>query len=215
MSTSLRDKHRKLTRDLIIDALAEVIAEDGVRKFSLEEVAARAGVSLRTLYRYYSNREELLQGLVDKLDEALGTEDNMPPPTLQECLDCIPVRAAEFSKHEKLSRAAVAIHASTNVAAELPEGADLINDLARARVRRTNFVRDLLAQEFPDMPSTMVAQLTAVTRLMVGITGWAQMSAFDLDNEDGGIAVQWAALTLVRRFRELDRAGVRSLAEDL
>lgn len=48
------------TRLRILQATAEVIHRNGKRKLSLSDVAAQAGVSRPTLYRWYPSKEELL-----------------------------------------------------------------------------------------------------------------------------------------------------------
>jgi len=74
-SPSLRDKQQELSRELareaILRALADVIVEEGVHNFSVQTVADRAGVSHRTVYRYFPSREELLHGLYLWLDHRL------------------------------------------------------------------------------------------------------------------------------------------------
>ena len=48
------------TRQRILDATAEVLGRNGKTKLSLSEVAAQAGVSRPTLYRWFASKEELL-----------------------------------------------------------------------------------------------------------------------------------------------------------
>ncbi|ACC38856.1 MULTISPECIES: TetR/AcrR family transcriptional regulator [Mycobacterium] len=48
------------TRQRILAATAEVLARSGKTKLSLSEVAAQAGVSRPTLYRWFASKEELL-----------------------------------------------------------------------------------------------------------------------------------------------------------
>jgi AcrR family transcriptional regulator len=48
------------TRQRILAATAEVLGRDGKTKLSLSEVAAQAGVSRPTLYRWFASKEELL-----------------------------------------------------------------------------------------------------------------------------------------------------------
>lgn len=48
------------TRQRILSATAEVLARNGKTKLSLSEVAAQAGVSRPTLYRWFASKEELL-----------------------------------------------------------------------------------------------------------------------------------------------------------
>ena len=58
------------TSAAILDAAARVFADEGTGA-NLASVATAAGISRATLYRYYANREALLEALVlDALDDA-------------------------------------------------------------------------------------------------------------------------------------------------
>jgi AcrR family transcriptional regulator len=48
------------TRQRLLAATAEVLSHKGMTKLSLSEVAAQAGVSRPTLYRWFASKEELL-----------------------------------------------------------------------------------------------------------------------------------------------------------
>jgi AcrR family transcriptional regulator len=48
------------TRNRILMATAEVLSRNGVTKLNLSDVAAQAGVSRPTLYRWFASKEELL-----------------------------------------------------------------------------------------------------------------------------------------------------------
>lgn len=66
------DRHRSVdaadedssTRQRILAATAEVLGRSGTTKLSLSEVAAQAGVSRPTLYRYFADKRELLDVFV-------------------------------------------------------------------------------------------------------------------------------------------------------
>ncbi|OBF57947.1 hypothetical protein A5787_24210 [Mycobacterium sp. 852002-50816_SCH5313054-b] len=49
--------------DRILDAAQRLVFRAGARKLSLSDVAARAGVSRPTLYRYFASKEELVDAL--------------------------------------------------------------------------------------------------------------------------------------------------------
>ena len=51
------------TRQRILVATAEVLGRNGKTKLSLSEVAAQAGVSRPTLYRWFASKEVLLKAL--------------------------------------------------------------------------------------------------------------------------------------------------------
>lgn len=51
------------TRQRLLDATGVTLAQFGPRKLNLTDIAAHAGVSRPTLYRYFSSKEELLEEL--------------------------------------------------------------------------------------------------------------------------------------------------------
>ncbi|ORW00318.1 TetR/AcrR family transcriptional regulator [Mycobacterium kyorinense] len=53
------------TRDRILMATTEVLSRNGRTKLSLSNVAAQAGVSRPTLYRWFASKEELLDAFGD------------------------------------------------------------------------------------------------------------------------------------------------------
>ena len=55
---------RKRTRAALIEAAAEVIAEKGYDQTSLEQIAARAGMSRGAIYGNFKNKEDLFLSLV-------------------------------------------------------------------------------------------------------------------------------------------------------
>lgn len=67
-SSAVRDEAKEATRARILDALVRVVLDDGVHAFSVATVAARAGISHRTVYRHFPSREELLEALSDEID---------------------------------------------------------------------------------------------------------------------------------------------------
>jgi AcrR family transcriptional regulator len=56
----IRAQHRAATREQIIEAVHDVLTEESPATLSMPRVAARAGTSLRTLYRYFPTKEALI-----------------------------------------------------------------------------------------------------------------------------------------------------------
>ena len=71
---SLRSKQAEQTRELILQAAVELIAEEGLQAFAMAEVARRAGVSLRTVWRNFPNFEALM----DAVDRRLAKSGPRP-----------------------------------------------------------------------------------------------------------------------------------------
>lgn len=60
MPRTLHTWKQDLVRDAIFDAAVDLFARDGFDETTLDDVAKAAGVSPRTLYRYFATRDELL-----------------------------------------------------------------------------------------------------------------------------------------------------------
>ncbi len=58
-------------RELLMDAALEVFTEKGFHFASMDDVAARAGVSKPIVYQYFSSKHELYMGILDQSVENL------------------------------------------------------------------------------------------------------------------------------------------------
>jgi len=57
---------RKSTRDMIIAVAAGLFATVGLRRTTMETIAAAAGRGRRTIYMYFSNKAEIYEAVVDR-----------------------------------------------------------------------------------------------------------------------------------------------------
>jgi AcrR family transcriptional regulator len=75
----LRDRLRTATRDAILHAASEVFAADGAANARVEDIAARAGVAVGTVYNYFGDRAALVRVLLDIRTAELFTalDDNL------------------------------------------------------------------------------------------------------------------------------------------
>ena len=69
----------KLTRDSILDATLQLAEERGLAAVSMREVARRLHVTPMALYNHVANKQELLDGLVERLLAELPTPDPEKP----------------------------------------------------------------------------------------------------------------------------------------
>jgi len=60
----LRDRIRETTAQEILAAAEDVFAEAGLHAARMDDIAARAGVSVGTLYNHFQDRDALLAGLM-------------------------------------------------------------------------------------------------------------------------------------------------------
>lgn len=60
MTRSLQSRKRQLVRDAIYDAAIDLFAKHGFDETTVEEVAAAAGISRRSFFRYFESKDDLL-----------------------------------------------------------------------------------------------------------------------------------------------------------
>lgn len=57
--------------DSLIDAAGDIVARDGLEALTTVRVAARAGVSVGSLYQYFDNKNTLVAALMDRVNSDL------------------------------------------------------------------------------------------------------------------------------------------------
>ncbi|HEY4332657.1 MAG TPA: TetR family transcriptional regulator [Ilumatobacteraceae bacterium] len=71
----LRDRHRVETRSLILEAALDLMEANGFEQTTVEDIAAAAGVSSRTFFRYFESKNAvLIEGPSDEEDHGKGDE---------------------------------------------------------------------------------------------------------------------------------------------
>ena len=77
---TLRDRQAEATRQSIVDAFLELAHEANSVSISMPAVARRAGVAVRTLYRYFATKDELQDAVAYRAAERAHA--SMSDPTL-------------------------------------------------------------------------------------------------------------------------------------
>jgi len=204
---NLRTQQTALTRDLIMEALTDLIVDRGVQAFSVQQVAERAGVSHRTVYRHYPSRQALLDGLAEWLDERFARRlgsDVDDYKSMMDDLDSL-ARGVELSfahmdEHATHMKAYVALHVGTGIiAARRKERTDAL---------RATLVRGAAGAFSPGHRDAVVGLL----RTLISSTTWHQMTTeHGLDGRVAGRSVAWAIQTLIA---DLEAGGGPALDED-
>ena len=55
-----------MKKDQVIEAARELFHQFGFKKVSMDEIAAKAGVTKKTIYMYFSSKEELLKYFIQE-----------------------------------------------------------------------------------------------------------------------------------------------------
>ncbi|GAA2610251.1 TetR family transcriptional regulator [Dactylosporangium fulvum] len=83
---SLVERKRQLVRDELTEAALKLLAFQGFEETTIDQMAAAAGVSRRTFFRYFQSKEdviiEFLSDLGRKLSDALAARPESEPPEL-------------------------------------------------------------------------------------------------------------------------------------
>lgn len=76
-ATPLRDRKKQQVRAQILDAFIQLMTE-GAADLSHDAVADRAGLGRRTVYRYFPDREALMDGALIRVRELAGVKVTYP-----------------------------------------------------------------------------------------------------------------------------------------
>jgi AcrR family transcriptional regulator len=189
-ASPLRARQTELTRELILRATAAAITDDPLFGFSMQEVADRAGVSLRSVYRHYPGRKQLFEALYD------WSSSRLEVPALigsVRSLEDLPSLAAPlFTRFESESPIARA-----GVLASLALGTQ---PAMRAEWDKT--AGALFRAALPNLDADEKRRAWAMVRLLFTSRVWLTLSdRFGLDTTSAADAVEWAAQALIEELK--------------
>ena len=81
-----RQSRSRATQEAILEAAARILESGGVAQLTTNAIAARAGVSIGSLYQYFPNKEAILatlirdkrRDLLDRMRDTLAQSDSQP-----------------------------------------------------------------------------------------------------------------------------------------
>jgi len=179
---TLRREQAGATRSRILDAVRDLLVESRTA-LSIPEIAARAGVSEPTVYRYFPNRDALLEAASDEVAEQLGA-----PPQPRDA-DELPLLAIAVSDYYERNQSW--LRAALNEPALRP--------LRMAgRRRRKERLREILEPRLshldPREREIAFAMFTAILRAET----WDYLTREGgLSSEETGVAKSWVARALL------------------
>ncbi|WP_245353231.1 TetR/AcrR family transcriptional regulator [Pseudonocardia parietis] len=75
-----RDRKKRATRAAVLDAVLQVVAEQGVEKVTIDQIAAQADIAQRTFFHHFPTKEEALVATMADNAEALLAAFRARPP---------------------------------------------------------------------------------------------------------------------------------------
>jgi AcrR family transcriptional regulator len=186
--TSLREQHALATRERILSAVAELIERGHPDELTMPAVADASGVSLRTVYRYYPTREQLLEAAGRWIGDELFKHPY--PRDLDEVADLYQEGCRDFDERPGLARA-------------LAESQ--LGQRARGYRRRERLqaIHRALRDELTELGEEELRRGEAVLAYLHNILAYTSLrEESDLSGEEIGQAVGWAIRTLTEDLRK-------------
>lgn len=175
---SLAARQTDQTRQWITDAALNLLEEDGSDTLTNAAVAERAGVSERTVYRYFATRDALLDAIAVAVSQRLETPG--VPQTPAALLGYPAQLFARFEAQAQLTRAALA----PDVFSRLRDG--------QASQRR-QAVRRLLEAHMPEATAEQLSLAAANIHYLLTATTWHYYRHhFQFDDAQTVLCVQQA-----------------------
>lgn len=184
---SLRDEQARVTRERILEAVGALLEREPDVAFSFDDLSREAGVSRRTIFRYFKDKNELLDAFLSRTNELLGV------PVWPGCEgDLVSLPPELF---EALERNSGTIHAlNVSVAGREVRLRDNQSRQAAFRASLKDVSKGLSPQH--------KAYLEAVVHLLFTTSAWQIMKDhWNLEGREAGNASAWAIGILLDAIR--------------
>jgi AcrR family transcriptional regulator len=197
-SPSLRERRRQETAALILDAVLDLMADGGVERLTMEAVAERVGVSLRTVYRYFPDRASLLTAALARHNESVPFESPTSPEQIGAAYGEV---FARFDDMPAIVQAVLAARVAGAVRWD-------------ARSQRIREIEEALAPVCDRLPPEEAEQGTAVIVYLANALAWLSLrDESGLDGRQSGAAITWAIDTLVADLHRRNRRAASTPVE--
>lgn len=175
---SLREQLNEKTREVILDAMVDLLGESGSFDFSVFETARRAKMSPRTIYRHFPTREDLFEAMSAHVNKRVGFAGY--PTTPDGVVALARKLFPAFDQNEKLILAQI----NSRI------GQTFRDHARKGRARAMQTAVDSIA---PNLPEDLRVEMTAICHCLLSSDSWNRMrNDFGLDGKRSGEAVAWA-----------------------
>jgi AcrR family transcriptional regulator len=193
----LRAEQAAATRARVLDAAIDLLQATDSGDVAIPDVAERAGVSVRTAYRAFPTREDLLEGVLAELSARFEAVAGTIPVTLDEYVASAGGAVRAVYEVEPLFRAMFAT----------PAGRELHRGTAP---QRREAIDRMLTAELGHLTPQERRRFVAIAHLLSSSRSVLLLKDYhDLDVDDATAAVRWALATLIEALRDPEkRAGL-------
>jgi AcrR family transcriptional regulator len=193
-------RHMEATRRAILEAAVDLFLERQSDGFSVQEVADRAGLTHRTVYRYFPTRQELLGATAQRLAPSVAEDPFSEVSTVEEWIDAAGAHFARTEANLEIVRRVVAAMLAS-------EDRRLFGQDIRDRdASRWGVFR----RQFPHLPEREARRTFATLRHLMSSTSYVLYRLrFGLSPAEATQAIRSAASQIVEQAARGDRAAKR------
>lgn len=189
----LRERLDQTTRDLIVDALVEQLSETGAFEFSYYALARRAGVSVRTIYRHFPARTDLIDALSRRLNQVVAIDYSHDRDGI------LFITRTIFSVYDRYANAFIA---------QLEAGQGRLR--SKGRSKRVLLMQSILAKDLPNLPPERLAAVAGLMICLFSPAIWRRLREdVGMDGTQGGEVVAWAIEAMWKALETEDRKARR------
>lgn len=191
----MRDEYAALTRGRIVAAFVESLADGAGDDVSMADVAKRAKVAERTIYRHFKTRAELLAAAGEWIENNVfgyvpfTSPDELPGIFRKLC--------RSFDRHPHLARAIALTRAGRTMRADF-------------RRRLIEHHRKAMAPLTRHLKPKEARQAEALATYLNNVLAWSALREdFGMSSAEIADAIEWALTTLLKDVRRRDAAAAR------
>jgi AcrR family transcriptional regulator len=188
---TLRDQQAEFTRQILMEAAKRVIESNSVDDFTIQKVAEEAGMSHRTVYRYFPSRQELLDAFTDWMEDSVTPADYTVLAETEDIPIAVQRAFDRFDRYAPYFRAGIL----------LANRGEPIQP--HRQKERDVLVRSVLSDVLVGLEPEQADEAYAIIRHLLGANTWQVLhDRFELRDGRSGRAVTWALEVLLDALRE-------------
>lgn len=182
-----------MTRGRIVDAAVELLSRGDATEMGMQDVADRAGVSVRTVYRNFATREDLFDGVVTAIKERMEELAGPPPSSRGDYIESARAGVGAVFEMEPLYRALFATQAGRE-------------SHRRGARRRRAAMTETFAGEVIGLGEGEAKAFVALLHLISSSNSVLFLKDYwGLDADETGRVLQWAIGVLTDAIRDPER----------
>ena len=190
-------RHTDATRKAILEAAVDLFLERRSDGFSVREVADRAGLTHRTVYRYFPTRQGLMGATAQRLSPGIADETFSEASTVEEWIDAVGAHLAFIEANFDVVRGLMVAALASD---------ELLRSDQRLRDREAHRW-EVFRRQFPHLPDADARRTFATLRHLTSPVSYVFMRLrFGMSPTEATEAIQSGASQMV------DQAAIRNRA---